>query len=49
MALKQEVEDAPLTQDGLTIDLELGTIATQSPAYTSTPSSRSRAASNHES
>lgn len=26
MALKKEVEDAPLTPDGMSIDLELGTI-----------------------
>ena len=28
LALKQEVEEAPLTQDGLTIDLDLGQAAT---------------------
>ena len=27
MALKQEVEDAPLTPDGLSIDLDLGPIS----------------------
>lgn len=30
MALKQEVEDAPLTPDGLSIDLELGPISVSS-------------------
>ncbi len=46
MALKAEVEEAPLTADGLTIDLDLTTIIEANNHTGSNTSSRSRRNSN---